>query len=933
MKPLSKGVFVLLAGWVTQASVVQAQQVHASGGATQTASGTINTTVGVSALLAETNGVINSNSPLTISTTGIFAYGAEAATGGKITIFEGSTISTTDASAIFAYDAGSLITVGDGVVINTQGLGSNGIWARDGAHIQGQGLSITTSGSQGIGVLAHNAEVTLGQGIQIVTSGALAHGLLAADINGKIVVEAVTITTDHYSAYGIYAQGGQIIASTATVSSAADNVAGLVKANTAGSVSLGAGSQVMSTGDGTQTLQVYGGGKITADGVLVSASGLNSFGVVSLEASSEILLRNGSRVITTGDGAYGLQAYGLGHISTDQVTVSTSGAGAHGVVVHGRLAYGGGSVSINQSTITTSGAGADALSSHYDSNSAIITNSSLSAANGVGVSVLDGTLNASFENSSVSGGNGLLDVASSAALNIDASNTRLTGTATTASGGTGQLTLSGSSVWNITGDSNLTHLINQSGSIAQFSAPSSGAGPFKTLTVEEYAGVGGTLGINTHLDDDGSPTDRLIVDGGSATGSSFLAVHNVGGAGALTTADGILVVNAINGGTTVPGLFTLAGPVIAGPYEYSLYRGGESGADPDNWYLRSELNCSLAPSSPVCGDDIPDWREEVPLYSAVPSMALLYGRLMLDTLHERRGAPMSDPGAGAANAAWGRIIGQRGDHDGARNGVYGSGAKYDYEFGAFQGGVDLYRSGSAWTARNRAGAFFAIGNGSGDVQHIGDGKAGQNSFTAYSWGGYWTHYTASNAYIDAIVLGSWYDIDAKSTRAEKLKTDGGAFGASLQGGYPVWTDASGFKVEPQAQLAFQAMGLSNASDSAAQVRFSDVNSLVGRLGVRIAQDFRVPAWLGSEPGRMTAWVRPNIWYEFLGDPKTSFSSDTGFIPFASKLGGSSFEINTGFSTEIASGTAVYANASYLVGLDQNAKGNAYDGKIGVKVAW
>ncbi|WP_276510024.1 hypothetical protein [Hyphomicrobium sulfonivorans] len=29
----------------------------------------------------------------------------------------------------------------------------------------------------------------------------------------------------------------------------------------------------------------------------------------------------------------------------------------------------------------------------------------------------------------------------------------------------------------------------------------------------------------------------------------------------------------------------------------------------------------------------------------------------------------------------------------------------------------------------------------------------------------------------------------------------------------------------------------------------------------------------------------------------------------------------------------YTNALYLVGISENADGNAYDGKLGVKVAW
>nr|WP_246274632.1 autotransporter outer membrane beta-barrel domain-containing protein [Hyphomicrobium sulfonivorans] len=448
-----------------------------------------------------------------------------------------------------------------------------------------------------------------------------------------------------------------------------------------------------------------------------------------------------------------------------------------------------------------------------------------------------------------------------------------------------------------------------------------------------YVGQGGTLSINTYLGGDASQSDMLVIDGGTASGTSLLSVANAGGAGDLTQLNGILVVDAINGGSTMPGLFSLAAPVIAGPYEYSLYRGSVDAANPDAWYLRSTLDCALDPSAPICGPDVPNYRPETSLYAAVPAMTLLYGRLMLDTLHERRGTSVSSYAEGAPNAAWARVIGQHGDRDGGKGGIYGAGPKYDYDFWAFQGGMDLYRDGDVGTSRNHAGAFFAIGHGSGDVQHIGDGKAGENSFMAYSWGAYWTHYTPENAYVDALLLGSWYDIDAKSNRIDKLKTDGGAFGASLEGGYPVYTGPGGFSIEPQAQLAYQTVNLNNGSDVAAQVHFDNVNSLVGRVGVRFAQDFGTPTWLTGAPSTFTAWIRPNFWYEFLGDPKTKFSSATGFIPFAADMGGTTFEINTGFSTDIGDGAAIYANASYLVAIGEHADGNAYDGKLGVKVAW
>ena len=121
---------------------------------------------------------------------------------------------------------------------------------------------------------------------------------------------------------------------------------------------------------------------------------------------------------------------------------------------------------------------------------------------------------------------------------------------------------------------------------------------YKTLTAVNYIGQGGTLGLNTFLGADGSPSDRLVISGGTATatGNSLLKITNTTGAGALTTGNGILVVDAINGGTTVTGAFALAGPAVAGPYEYTLFRSSIDASNPQAWYLRSTLNCALSPT-------------------------------------------------------------------------------------------------------------------------------------------------------------------------------------------------------------------------------------------------------------------------------------------------------------------------------------------------
>ena len=62
--------------------------------------------------------------------------------------------------------------------------------------------------------------------------------------------------------------------------------------------------------------------------------------------------------------------------------------------------------------------------------------------------------------------------------------------------------------------------------------------------------------LNNQLGDDSSPTDRLVIDGGSASGDTGLRVINAGGEGAYTT-HGIRLVQTINGATTAADAFHL----------------------------------------------------------------------------------------------------------------------------------------------------------------------------------------------------------------------------------------------------------------------------------------------------------------------------------------------------------------------------------------
>ena len=125
------------------------------------------------------------------------------------------------------------------------------------------------------------------------------------------------------------------------------------------------------------------------------------------------------------------------------------------------------------------------------------------------------------------------------------------------------------------------------------------SGATDTFTiVGNYVGNNAALFLQTVLGDDSSLSDKLVISGGSASGTTGLGIVNLGGGGASTLSDGILVVQAIDGGSTASGAFALTAPVAAGAFEYFLFKGGVNAGTEENWYLRSTLVNPPEPEQP-----------------------------------------------------------------------------------------------------------------------------------------------------------------------------------------------------------------------------------------------------------------------------------------------------------------------------------------------
>ncbi|MDH2350261.1 autotransporter outer membrane beta-barrel domain-containing protein [Bradyrhizobium sp. SSUT112] len=603
-------------------------------------------------------------------------------------------------------------------------------------------------------------------------------------------------------------------------------------------------------------------------------------------------------ITTTGTNAYAINVTSGQHAEPlNNVFITTSGVNSDGI----RIENPNNTVNATDVRVTTTGVGASALALISGGGStANFANSTLTSEAGPVIRVRGGSnksINLTGTSVTAGGSDGrwLYVTGGTSNTNITASHSTLTGAAITDSGSTSNLTLTNGTRWDMTGTSNVTNLINNASQI-DFAAGSA----FKTLTTVNYAGVGGTIGLNTFLGTDSSPSDLLVINGGSATGSSFLRITNAGGPGVQTTGNGILVVEAINNGTTQAGAFTLAGEARGGAIDYFLFRGGLNGSAPDNWFLRSSFNggnggdgngngdSGNGPVTPpgvlppeALPEDLPPVLPpgvypiigpEIATYGAVQPTALS----TLGTLHERIGdtLPIANAGSGGgwARSGWARGFGEQ------INNRYRAFAdpRTDGQLAGFQSGIDLWRGSFLPAHRDLAGVYFAYANANVDATGLVTNEAATNyvqrktgslNLNGWSGGAYWTHYGPTGWYLDAVLQATAYEGTASTTFAS-LSTNGVGFVSSLEAGYPIALPAlgPGFVLEPQGQIVWQHVSFGDANDGLGDVALGSTSGASGRLGLR-------GRWtIVSDGGQVwQPYVRANLWKDWGAQATTTFS--------------------------------------------------------------
>lgn len=393
-----------------------------------------------------------------------------------------------------------------------------------------------------------------------------------------------------------------------------------------------------------------------------------------------------------------------------------------------------------------------------------------------------------------------------------------------------RMTLS-DSIWNMSGDSDITALTVDSGAVVNLGGDSSSG---NTLTVRgDYTGNGGYLVFNGALAGDDSVTDRLVVQG-NTQGETFVSIRNLGGQGAQTV-EGIELITVAG---ESDGNFLQQERIVAGAYDYSLVRG--QGDNSQNWYLTSAvLSEPEVPDVPPAGPENPVVRPEAGSYISNQYEA---NRLFSHRLHDRTGGERYTDALNSGREETGmwmrNVVGHTNSGSGSGQLKTGSN-RY-----ALQIGGDIAQWSGNGTDRYYLGLMAGYGRVKSSTTNKPTGYRATAHTDGYSVGAYGTYYAGQDD-TDGLYVDTWVQynrfkntIDGDYQKEEKY--DSGGITASVESGYTFPAGVSkGNKnhgyIRPEVQLTYGGVRMDSHTESnGTQVSGHGENNLQSRIGVRVA---------------------------------------------------------------------------------------------------
>ena len=177
---------------------------------------------------------------------------------------------------------------------------------------------------------------------------------------------------------------------------------------------------------------------------------------------------------------------------------------------------------------------------------------------------------------------------------------------------------------------------------------------------------------------------------------------------------------------------------------------------------------------------------------------------------------------------------------------------------------------------------------------------------------------------------TWYDVEMSSDRGVgDGDTRAGASPPRSRAAIPSRSRKAGSSSRRRSSST-RPSDFDDFEDLAAEVSYSDTDSLAGRVGARLARSWE--AGTAGDPQPAAVWARVNLWHEFLENATTTFSAFGSSVPFTGiarrHLGRDRDRRRHEGANEAWS---FYGDLSYQVTFDGEA--DSFGAEVGVKWRW
>lgn len=713
--------------------------------------------------------------------------------------------------------------------------------------------------------------------------------------------------------------GGTKIINTGTIQGDQNgiNVTDTAKADIINNGSIGGGkSAIMFASNKNNTLTLNTGSNLSGDVISTLSTG-NTLTLVGAGTEDSNFIG-----LNEGDGFASVKMNGEDWTLTGNVDIIGAGdslqVNSGNLTLAGTVSNAGNTLVANEATLQLgNGEGMASLSGGLTNNGTVIFNQgdnftfSTDMTGSGNVEKVDANTLTLTGNNSYTGDttlrNGTTLVAAGATLGVENSNATLTvqngakfataGTVynniTILSGGTlaawnaieGNATLSDAGIDTINGN------VTNSGTLLLSAADHSVGNDF-TINGDYTGAEGSQIVLNSELGTDTAPTDHLTITG-SSFGQSGMTVSNMGGLGAQTV-NGMEIVSVAGSSEAQ---LTLAKPVVAGAYEYSLYQHSDG-----NWYLESKATPPVDPTDDTDDGDNTDNGGNTDDGGNTDNGGNSDNGSNTDDGGNSGGNDNGDGGDNTDNgggitpapevmapevgaylgnylAAQSMFLHKRDDRDQLtfrneddlniwmyvkgryhENDAGGDKVSYDTTTTVLQVGSD-FLSKPMDSGILRAGGMFGAGQAKthSDAKH--NVRDAQGKVDGFNVGLYATWQEDQKlrlgSYIDTWAAYSWYNNKVTSNRNDEDYNSEG-FAASVEVGH-AWVIPSEnertWKIEPQAQVIYSYLDQENHTDrDGVRVTTLDNDSVFGRLGVKSSyfQQKNVTAW---QPYVAVNWLK------------------------------------------------------------------------------